>query len=325
MSGNNGGGVLIRGISTGLNVVAGNYIGTDVTGSDALGNGSTACRSRQRHGQPDWRLDHGHGKRHRLQRAAGVSVPASSTNNAILGNSIYSNGGLGIDLNSDGVTPNDASDADTGGNNLQNFPVLTPAAGGVTGTLNSTPNATFRIEFFSSATCDPSATAKGRSSSAWPPSRPTAPATPPFRSSRVARAVRHGDGHGRREQHVRVLRLRAGRAGGTARTWISNTSGNWEDPANWSGGIVPQNGDDVVIIRRRRHRRERAVGDRHAEQPAKRRAVSIRGGPLTFNGAGAIQRRPDDEPAASLDGPGAILLGGNSLWTGGNINRHRQR
>ena len=47
---------------------------------------------------------------------------AGSTGNAILGNSIHSNGSLGIALDNDGVTANDAGDADVGPNNLQNFP-----------------------------------------------------------------------------------------------------------------------------------------------------------------------------------------------------------
>ena len=93
------------------------------------------------------------------------------TGNAILGNSIFSHARLGIDLGSptsgaDGVTPNDAGDADTGPNNLQNYPVLTAVTSvtGVTtvqGTLNSTPNTTFRVEFFSNANCDASGFGEG--------------------------------------------------------------------------------------------------------------------------------------------------------------------
>ncbi len=33
------------------------------------------------------------------------------------------------------------------------------------------------------------------------------------------------------------------------RTWISDTDGDWDDPSNWSGGIVPVAGDHVVIDR----------------------------------------------------------------------------
>ena len=72
---------------------------------------------------------------------AGVAVVGTtSTGNAILSNAIFANDpkfgipGLGIDLaahssaSPDGVTPNDPGedeDGDTGGNNLQNFPVVT--------------------------------------------------------------------------------------------------------------------------------------------------------------------------------------------------------
>ena len=80
---------------------------------------------------------------------------------AIRGNSIHSNGELGIDLNGLGgnVTDNDLNDVDTGPNNLQNFPVLTSAvsSGGTTtiqGSLNSTANTVFRVEFFSTSSCD---------------------------------------------------------------------------------------------------------------------------------------------------------------------------
>jgi hypothetical protein len=81
-------------------------------------------------------------------------------------NSISSNVGLGIDLGDDGVTANDAQDVDTGPNGLQNYPVLTSATGSggiitVTGTLNSTPDTDFVIDFYSSPSCDPSGYGEG--------------------------------------------------------------------------------------------------------------------------------------------------------------------
>lgn len=84
----------------------------------------------------------------------GVAV-FGSKNNRILRNSIHSNGDLGIDLNNNGPTPNDPGDADTGANDLQNKPVIASAenTGGqtsITGNLNSKPNETFVIRFFSS-------------------------------------------------------------------------------------------------------------------------------------------------------------------------------
>src|SRR5262245_21316432 len=89
--------------------------------------------------------------------AMDVSTLATFGGNRIRENSIFGNGGVAIDLGSDGITPNDALDLDGGPNSLQNFPVLnatTLQPGGnrtVTGTLDSTPNTTFRIEFFASS------------------------------------------------------------------------------------------------------------------------------------------------------------------------------
>jgi hypothetical protein len=93
----------------------------------------------------------------------------------ITGNSIHSNDGLGIDLNlmaeapdaQDGPTANDAGDGDIGGNNFQNFPVLSSVANisgntVVSGSLSSTPNSSFVVEFFSNAACDPSGFGEGQ-------------------------------------------------------------------------------------------------------------------------------------------------------------------
>lgn len=101
----------------------------------------------------------------------GIAVSYEVQGAQILGNSIRSNGRLGIDLaknwNSlDGVTQNDTGDGDVGGNDLQNFPVLTAASsdGGSTrieGTFNSRSNRAYTIEFFANAVCDPSGHGEG--------------------------------------------------------------------------------------------------------------------------------------------------------------------
>jgi hypothetical protein len=55
---------------------------------------------------------------------SGIEVSgALSVNNTLTNNLIYNNANLAIDLNNDGVTPNDLGDLDTGPNNLVNYPV----------------------------------------------------------------------------------------------------------------------------------------------------------------------------------------------------------
>jgi hypothetical protein len=104
-------------------------------------------------------------------QGAAISVEGGNAiHNRISENSIYGNG-FGIDLYSNPpppyVTPNDPGDGDTGPNTLQNFPVLASArsVGGtttITGTLNSTPNQSFTVEFFSSPSCDGSGYGQGQ-------------------------------------------------------------------------------------------------------------------------------------------------------------------
>src|SRR5206468_11785976 len=84
----------------------------------------------------------------------------------IVGNSSAANGGLGIDLAGDGVTPNDAGDVDIGPNDLQNFPVITAAFAGsttrVSASLSSLPNADFLLSFYASDAADPSGFGEGQ-------------------------------------------------------------------------------------------------------------------------------------------------------------------
>jgi CSLREA domain-containing protein len=174
ISGNDYSGIVIQGSSATENVVQGNYIGTDVTGAIDLGNGFDGIAlwyeaSNNTIGGETI----SHSNLIALNDGNGVTVTVGSVSlppqgNAILNNIIHSNGGLGIDLNDDGVTPNDigVGDSDAGPNGLQNYPVLAYAATDGTsttieGTLDSTPDAAFSLRFFINNACDPSGYGEG--------------------------------------------------------------------------------------------------------------------------------------------------------------------
>ncbi len=155
------------------NLIQGNYIGVAANGTTALPNMSAGFFiSGTASGNVIGGTTASSANVIANNGSDGVSVFSPAVGNSILGNSIYSNGStandLGIDLGPNGVTPNDIGDADTGANNLQNFPILTSAAsigGGnatIQGTLNSISNTTFRIEFFGNDVCDASGNGEGR-------------------------------------------------------------------------------------------------------------------------------------------------------------------
>jgi len=87
--------------------------------------------------------------------------------NVIRGNTIVSNGGRGISLGTVSTPiPNDPLDADLGPNRFQNFPLFTNAAMwgaamNLRGTLHSTPNRPFLLDFYRSTTLDSSGHGEG--------------------------------------------------------------------------------------------------------------------------------------------------------------------
>lgn len=110
------------------------------------GNGSTVSSSRI----------HGNG-------GNGVSILAG-TGNRISESVLYDNGGLGIDLGDDGVTANDADDADSGVNGLFNAPELTLVTaenGYIEGFFYAEMSSDVTIDLFSSVGCDPSGNGEG--------------------------------------------------------------------------------------------------------------------------------------------------------------------
>ena len=178
ISANGNQGVAIVGTGTDLNAVAGNLIGADLSGTVDIGNTANGVYLSDG-AQTNWIGSDGNDMADVYEANTiafntldGVRIlGGGSTFNRVWSNSIHSNDGLGIDLNGDGVTANDSSDADTGPNGLQNSPVLTSAVSGprttIAGTLSSTPNTSFGIEFFSNTTADPSGFGEGQAYLGW--------------------------------------------------------------------------------------------------------------------------------------------------------------
>jgi len=173
---NLGNGVRLSGANVTGNTVSGNLIGLDATGSGILGNiGNGVLVTGGAHGN---RIGGETGSTPAsctgecnaiaYNSEAGVRVEVgSSVSNSIRANSIFRNGGLGIDLEPVGPTANDALDVDAGPNDLQNFPSIAVlafdgASTTISGVLASAPNTTFVVDVFGNSEADPSGNGEGQ-------------------------------------------------------------------------------------------------------------------------------------------------------------------
>ncbi len=98
----------------------------------------------------------------------GITV-SGGDGNVFSQNSIYGNGGLGIDLGGDGVDENDFTDVDDGPNGKQNYPILQKATLidndntlQIQGYIFSKPNFEVEIEFYANQSCDDSFYGEGQ-------------------------------------------------------------------------------------------------------------------------------------------------------------------
>jgi CSLREA domain-containing protein len=163
VSGNYGDGIRIGGNQ---NVVQNNYIGTDVSGNNPLGNQYNGVRLDDGASNNSIGTDSA-GNFVAFNAGVGVWVAAGAGNgNLIQFNSIHDNGGLGIALGA--ASPplvNDPGDADTGPNTLINSPVMVSAVSSYNSqfkaALNGVPGAVYRVDFFTNAACDPSGYGEG--------------------------------------------------------------------------------------------------------------------------------------------------------------------
>ncbi|MEO8192013.1 MAG: Ig-like domain repeat protein [Acidobacteriota bacterium] len=163
----------LDGIFAGTRVfVQGSFIGTDATGAAPLGNaGHGISIGNSGSGDQIGGTGAGQGNVIAFNGLNGVLVSCGDgcgVTSPILSNSIFSNFGAGISLGG-GAAPlaNDPCDADFGANESQNTPVLTSAVPGassiaIQGTLDSVASTAYRVEFFSSPSCDASGSGEGK-------------------------------------------------------------------------------------------------------------------------------------------------------------------
>jgi hypothetical protein len=152
ISGNGADGVSLNETGTKGNVIQGNRIGTDVTGTTGLGNGGDGVNIQLGGGNLIGGTTAGAANVIAFNARNGVEVIASP-NNGIRQNSIFANGGLGIAL-------------ENGANHNASAPVLTSAVSSSTGTtiqgsLTAAPSTTYTLEFFSNTTCAPDGSGQG--------------------------------------------------------------------------------------------------------------------------------------------------------------------
>jgi parallel beta-helix repeat protein len=161
---NNQNGVVISGSASRDNQLRANLIGINSNGK-ALGNGLSGLLISDAMSTTVGSSDGGNVIAY--NKWAGVEVTGKGAWNRIVYNSIYANGGLGIDLGHDGVTANDVNDADNGPNHLQNYPTLSQVIFGgtntrISGSFQGAAGASLWLQFFSTTLCDLSSHGEGQ-------------------------------------------------------------------------------------------------------------------------------------------------------------------
>ena len=184
ISGNTGVGVALDGEGVTGNVVEGNFIGTDASGTAPVPNGNigVAVMATPSHNVIGGTapgagnviaFNQGVGVGLEGQDGSGPNPGQYDVGNSILSNSIYSDASPGIDLSAsysmDGVTPNHPGDADSGPDDFQNY---TCDCVGTGRRQRCHPNCrlaqqrarctTFLVQFFASPDSDPSGFGQGR-------------------------------------------------------------------------------------------------------------------------------------------------------------------
>jgi hypothetical protein len=154
--GNGGAGVYL--LNSSSNTITNNHFGINLAADTLLPNGSFGILLQNSN---DNLIGGAAQNRIAGNTMGGVGI-LSGLRNRVRPNMIYSNGGIGIDLDRNGIAPfdgvtfNDSGDADTGANGLPNAPILTSATStSVSGRLKTVASTAITVDLYRSASCDP--------------------------------------------------------------------------------------------------------------------------------------------------------------------------
>jgi trimeric autotransporter adhesin len=163
ISGNSNVGILFEGANLAGSAALGNLIGTDRSGTLDRGNGDFGIRVNASDGVV---LGNVSAPNRFAFNRGGIHIGTFSRQIDLALNDFGENDGIGIDLSNtgqpNGVTPNDLDDADSGSNNLQNFPLIYRAErrndgihleGALDVPIDTTAVA-YRISVYASGNCD---------------------------------------------------------------------------------------------------------------------------------------------------------------------------
>jgi hypothetical protein len=170
ISGNSQAGIRLTKATATANRIEGNYIGVQMNGISPLGNQDAGVLI-----DTDASFNMVGGTTPEAGNVIAYSLRdgvfiQSGTRNTVRLNSIHSNGGIGINLESPGSarqTLNDEDDSDTGPNNLQNFPEVlnfSHETGDprIRGVLDGATFSTYTLDFYLNDGADPLALGQGR-------------------------------------------------------------------------------------------------------------------------------------------------------------------
>lgn len=175
ISGNNFSAIFMSGANG--TIIQGNSMGTKIDGTNALGHSFHTIEITNCSFLTIGGTNTGAGNRIAFSQTTGYSGvrirsgngSGNSTNDLISGNLIFSNANLAIDLGAANVTANVSCNSGTSANanKGQNYPVLSQAVSdgasvGIKGTLNSTANTSFRVQFFANPTCAAAGNGQGQ-------------------------------------------------------------------------------------------------------------------------------------------------------------------